>query len=149
VLPRCRHDHDGAWTPGTELPAGTVPRATPLEAAAIADAGELLEQILAPDWRESFVGDMEHYMALAVANRTLMQPDAVIWVLDEARPSDRYHAWACLGEFRAFAALDSPTPLIVVGSDGRVLTSDEVRASRWFAANDEKLNWAEAIRLIT
>lgn len=149
VLPRCRHDQDGAWTPGTELPAGTVPRAIPLQAAAIADARALLDRILAPDWREGFVGDMEHYMALAIANRTLMQPDAVIWVLHEARPADRYHAWACLGEFRSYAALDCPTPLIVVGDDGRVLTHVELRAMPWFAATDEKLGWAEAVRLIT
>lgn len=149
VLPRCRHDHDGAWTPGTDLPAGTAPCAIPLDAAAIAEARDLLDRILAPDWRDSFVGEAEHYMALAVANWTLMRPDAVIWILDEARPANRYHSWVCLGEFRSYGALDCPTPLIVVGREGRVLTPVELRAMPWFAATDEKLSWAEAVCRIT
>lgn len=133
VLPRCMPDSDGTATQNGDLARGMVPRAIPITREDYERSLAFLDENLAPDWRDGYTGDMEGYMALAASHRLIARPDAVIWVLDDDRPRSRYHAWACLGEYRSFAGVDDDkVKLILVSKDGHLLSPAEIARMPWF-----------------
>ncbi|KAG8470621.1 hypothetical protein KFE25_009042 [Diacronema lutheri] len=131
VLPRCMPGLDGRSTQGGELAHGVVPHAVPISPEDYAKAHAFLDENLAPDWREGYSGDMEGYMTLAAAHRLLVCPDVVIWILDDQRPQERYHAWACLGEYRSFAGVDD-AKCTLIARDGHELSQGEIELMRWY-----------------
>lgn len=140
VRPRCLPGSDGAHTQAGNLASGAVPRAQPISSADYDAATTLLTERLGQQWSTVYGVEMQGYMTLAAAHRMLTRPDAVIWILDDARPQERYGAWACLGEYKAFS--EDACPYMIIGSDGQELAPDEIERLPWFAMSAADLCWA-------
>ncbi|KAJ1620307.1 hypothetical protein T492DRAFT_1078863 [Pavlovales sp. CCMP2436] len=140
VLPVCLHDSDGSQTNRGEF-ASVAPRSLPVSREQYAEAAHWLDAHLHPDWRRGFAGEMEGYMTLAVTHRKAARPSVVIWILDDERSMARYHAWVCLGEFRAFGGMHGATPIRLIAKDGHVLSAQEVEQMPWFPRSVEGTPW--------